>query len=68
MAVNKSEKAGRVQVTFALPDYVYWKIKKRIGDGNVNALMKIFAMQFAQGKAGLHIEFEPTAEDLKKVA
>lgn len=68
MPDTQSEKAGRVQITFAVPDYVYWKIKRRIGEGNVNALMKIFAHQFANGKAGINIDFEPTEQDLKKVA
>lgn len=69
MSDNKEpEKSKREKIAFYVPDYVYWKIKRRIGEGNVNALMKIFAHQFANGKAGVNIDFEPSESDLKKVA
>jgi hypothetical protein len=64
--MEEAKKEGRVKIAFYVPDYIFWKISKRIGNGNVNALMKIFAVQFAKGKAGLEIDFELSPEEAKK--
>lgn len=72
---NQAQKAGRVQVSFYLPDYVYENFIKRLGieDADrkakmnaVNAINKIFSLHFASGKAGL--EFTLETKELKKVA
>lgn len=55
------------KVIVNLPEHVAWKIDKKIGGNSLNALVKLFLLQFASGKAGLSIEFEPTPEELKKV-
>lgn len=69
------KKAGRVQVSFFIPDYVYDNMLKRMGieDADkrtkisaVNAINKIFSLHFASGKAGL--EFTLETKELKKVA
>lgn len=75
---KEPEKAGRIKVSFYLPDYVYNNFITRLGMGGVkdkqittgavNAMVKLFALHFATGKAGLNIHFEPKPEDLKKVA
>lgn len=62
------DKAGRVQITFAVPDYVFENVQKQIGGGNVNALCKIFIHQFAAGKAGIEVSFDPRIANQSKNA
>lgn len=47
-----------------LPEHLAFKIEKRVGGNSINALVKLFLLQFARGKAGLSIEFEPTPEEV----
>ena len=46
-----------------LPEHLAFKVEKRIGGNSINALVKLFLLQFARGKAGLNIEFELSAEE-----
>lgn len=77
MANETNQKAGRVQVSFFIPDYVYENFIKRMGieDADrktqisaLNSIAKIFCLHFAKGKAGLDFTFEPETGKLKKAA
>lgn len=67
--MNEGQSTGKRyrNIVIKLPEHIACQIENRIGGNTINSIGKLFYLQFAQGKAGVNVQFEPTPQDLEKL-